>query len=153
MSTIDKLIHQAKFKDEKQKALVSILYAANLIKSHHDILFRSHGITCQQYNALRVLREVYPSPCKVSVIRDSLIDRMSDTSRLVERLRKSGYVERVTSKVDKRAVDVVLTPKGLQLLNKLDSYDGEMHKAVSPISDKEAQQLNNILDKVLDKLV
>lgn len=152
MGIIEQLIHQEKFKDDKQKAIISVLYAANMIKSHHETFFRSHGITCQQYNALRILRGQYPEPCKVSVIRERLIDKMSDTSRIVERLRKSGYVQRVTSKADKRAVDVVLTAKGLQLLRKIDKHEKEIHKSTKPISDKEAQQLNAILDKMLNEL-
>lgn len=153
MPALEKLITQAKFKDEKQKALVGLLYVSNVITGYHEELFKKYGITCQQYNALRIMRAQLPKPCTVNLVRDRMIDKMSDTSRIVERLRKAGFVERIQSEKDRRAVDIIITPSGLRLLKRLDKEEKKMHKPTELISAKEARALNATIEKILDALV
>jgi MarR family multiple gene transcriptional regulator MgrA len=152
MPTIEQLIHQPKFKDEKHKAIISILYAANLIHHHHESFLKPYGITCQQYNALRILRGQHPKPCTVGLIRERLIDRMSDASRIVERLRKADLVKRVPSSTDRRAVDVAITNKGLELLASVDERENELSASTQKLSKEEATTLNLLMEKVFDKL-
>ncbi len=152
MPTIEQLIHQPKFNDEKHKAIISILYAANLITNHHESFLKHYGITCQQYNALRILRGQHPKPCTVGLIRERLIDRMSDASRIVERLRKASLVERVPSVNDRRAVDVAITPKGLELLDNIDQRENELSASTQKLTKAEAATLNLLMEKIFDKL-
>ena len=119
MPSIETLIKQSKFRDEKHKAIISVLYTANALNNFHENYFKKYELTSQQYNALRILRGQHPKPATVNLIRERMMDKMSDASRIVERLRKAGFVERVASKRDRRAVDVLITQKGLDVLARL----------------------------------
>ena len=119
MPSIETLIKQSKFRDEKHKAIISVLYTANALNNFHENYFSKYELTSQQYNALRILRGQHPKPATVNLIRERMMDKMSDASRIVERLRKAGFVERVASKRDRRAVDVLITQKGLDVLARL----------------------------------
>jgi MarR family transcriptional regulator, multiple gene regulator MgrA len=151
--SLEELIKQSKFRNEKQKAIVSIIYANNLINTHFEEIFKKFNLTLQQYNALRILRGQYPTPCTINLIRERMLDKMSDASRIVERLRKAGWAERVTSQKDRRAVDVLITQKGLSLLEQLDHLQDEMDKPATNLTDAEAQQLSAILQKVFGIMV
>ncbi|MFN8285600.1 MAG: MarR family winged helix-turn-helix transcriptional regulator [Chitinophagales bacterium] len=152
MAKLEELIKQTKFRSEKQKALISIMLVSNLLNNHHENFFKKFGLTLQQYNVLRILRGQFPNPCTVNLIRERMLDRMSDASRIVERLRKAGFVERVQSAKDRRAVDVVITRKGLNSLAQIDKYEEEMQKPVELLAEKDAKQLSELLQKMLDKM-
>lgn len=149
MGTIEELIKQSKFKNESHKATVSLLYTANMLSYYHENFFGKFGLTMQQFNVLRILRGQHPKPCTINLIRDRMLDRMSDASRIVERLRKSGFVERVTSEKDRRAVDVIITAKGLEILTEIDGLQNDLDFPMSTLSETEKLQLNGLLDKVL----
>lgn len=149
MSNIEKLIQQDKFSSEQHKAVVSIMYVSNLINYNSEQVFKRYGITGQQYNVLRILRGQHPKPCTVSLIRERMIDRMSDASRIVERLRKLALVQRITSAKDRRSVDVAITDDGLKLLSNIDRVEHELLELFAPLTAKETQQLNMLLDKML----
>ena len=153
MPTLEELIKQSRFRNERQKAIVSIIYANNLINSHFEEIFKKFDLTLQQYNALRILRGQYPTPCTINLIRERMLDKMSDASRIVERLRKAGLAERLTSQKDRRAVDVLITQKGLGLLEQLDHLQDEMDKPAIYLSDTEAQQLSTIIQKIFGAMV
>lgn len=152
MAKLEELIKQTKFRSEKQKALISIMLVSNLLDNHHENFFKKFGLTLQQYNVLRILRGQFPNPCTVNLIRDRMLDRMSDASRIVERLRKAGFVERVQSAKDRRAVDVLITRKGLNSLAQIDKYEDEMQRPVDLLNEKDAKQLSELLQKILDKM-
>lgn len=152
MPSIEELIKQTKFRDEKHKAIISILYTANLLNNFHEDYFRQFELTSQQYNALRILRGQHPNPATVNLIRERMMDKMSDASRIVERLRKAGFVERVVSKKDRRAVDVLITQKGLDVLAMIDARDEKTDKPAQYLTQDEAAELNRLLGKVLDAL-
>ncbi len=82
-----------------------------------------------------------------------MLDKMSDTSRIVERLRKAALVERLVSQKDKRAVDVVITKKGLHLLTQIDKIEPEMDRPTDKLTETEAQQLSGLLEKIFSSLV
>jgi DNA-binding MarR family transcriptional regulator len=153
MPSLEELIKQSKFRNEKQKAIVSIIYANNLINSYFEEIFKKYTLTLQQYNALRILRGQYPHPCTINLIRERMLDKMSDASRIVERLRKAGWAERVTSQKDRRAVDVLITQKGLILLEQLDHVQDELDKPAMNLTDAEAQQLSAIIQKIFGAMV
>jgi DNA-binding MarR family transcriptional regulator len=152
MATIEELIKQHKFDDEKHKSVISILYIANLITSHYDSVLKEHSITCQQYNVLRILRGQKSQSASVSSIKERLLDKSSDASRIVERLRKLELVDRVVNKKDRRSVDVLLTKKGLNVLKDVDEEWFKMEKPTNFINEKEAATINKLLQKYLDAL-
>ena len=153
MPSIETLIKQSKFRDEKHKAVISILYTANALNNFHENYFSKYQLTSQQYNALRILRGQYPKPATVNLIRERLMDKMSDASRIVERLRKAGFVERIKSKIDKRAVDVMITQKGLDVMAEIDLQDEKIDSPTRYLSQDEANELSRLIGKVIDALV
>jgi DNA-binding MarR family transcriptional regulator len=104
-------------------------------------------ITQQQYNILRILRgsEV---PLSTLQIRERMLDKMSDTSRIVDRLIVKCLVQKTACKSDKRLVDITLTEKGLQLVNKLDQYNDQIDAILNGVSEEDAKTINQILDKL-----
>jgi len=104
-------------------------------------------ITLQQYNILRILKG-NGGPLSTLQIRERMLDRMSDTSRIVDRLLKKELVIKKTSKLDKRLVDVTISDKGIQLLNKLDERNEELDAILSKLTNEEAATLNVLLDKM-----
>jgi DNA-binding MarR family transcriptional regulator len=87
-------------------------------------------------------------PLSTLQIRQRMLDKMSDTSRIVDRLILKGLVKKNISKVDKRLVDVSITEKGKKLLAKLDGHQDEMDAVLTNLSDSEAKTLNKLLDKI-----
>ncbi len=141
-------IKQQKFKNEYQKVAINIIYTESWLKGLQLTRFKKHGVSSQQYNILRILRGQYPKPATVNLLIERMLDKNSNASRLVEKLRLKNYVERTICEDDRRAVNVAITQKGLDLLEKLDSMEDELQKELGSISVAEAKELNRLLDKI-----
>ena len=144
---IDKDIHSTNFRNQYHKAVVNIIYTNNWIMERHKEIFERGDITPQQYNILRILRGA-KQPLSTLQIRQRMLDKMSDTSRIVDRLLKKELVTKVICATDKRLVDVTITEKGLELLQQLDGYNEEIDNILSNISQEDVKQLNLLLDKI-----
>lgn len=140
-------IAQKKFKSDYHKALVNVIYTNNWIMSVQNDLFKKHGLTTQQYNILRILRGQYPNPASIKTIRARMLDKMSDASRIVEKLRVKGWVQREISPSDRRNVDVVITEKGLLVLEKMDPFMDQIMYSMQNLNETEVALLNDLLDK------
>ena len=112
------------------------------------VLFDREDITAQQFNILRILRGSFPTPLSTLQIRDRMLEKMSDTSRLVDRLLIKGLVEKITSATDRRLVDILITDKGKKLLSRIDAQEAEMDAILNNLTEKEAAQLSDLLDKM-----
>ncbi|MES2006217.1 MAG: MarR family transcriptional regulator [Bacteroidota bacterium] len=145
--SIEKDIQQQAFRNEYQKATVNIIFSANWLNEKIKQFLDTEDITPQQYNILRILRGS-KQPLSTLQIRERMLDKMSDTSRIVERLLRKGLVEKKTCTADKRMVDVVISRKGLLLLEKLDRRNEELDSLLQSLSPEEACSLNNLLDKM-----
>lgn len=145
---LEQEIFQQKFRNEYQKAAVNIAFTNIWLAGFHSQLLKRENMTSQQYNILRILRSQHPRPASVKTIRERMMDRMSDASRIVEKLRQKGLVERRTSEHDRRNVDVTITQKGLDLLNKLDYVEQAQETYLSNLNEAEIAQLNQLLDKL-----
>lgn len=145
---LEEEIAQSKFRNEHHKAAVNIIFTYNWLVTFHQGFLKKHGITLQQFNILRILRGQHPRPSTVKLIRDRMLDKMSDASRLVEKLRVKGYVARSMSQVDRRQVDVWITEKGLNLLETIDKHNDKVDQFMSGLTENEAKQLNELLDKL-----
>ncbi|MBT1703308.1 MarR family winged helix-turn-helix transcriptional regulator [Chryseosolibacter indicus] len=141
-------IKQKEFRSEYQKAILNILYTHNYLITHMSDAFKDFDITRQQFNVLRILRGQYPKPATVNLIKDRMLDKMSDTSRIVERLRLKGLINREDSKNDKRAVEITITESGLELLEKMEGPVDNLEKLLYNLSEDETRQLNTLLDKM-----
>lgn len=145
--SLEKDINQPKFRNEFQKASINIIFTFNWMAEKTKAIFEREGLTSQQFNILRILRGAR-APLSTLQIRQRMLDKMSDTSRIVDRLIIKGLVKKTVSKTDKRLVDVSITDKGKKVLAKLDKCEEQMDAVIKTISEAEAKTLNNILDKM-----
>ncbi len=145
--SIEKDINQKKFRNDHQKALINIIYTYNWVTERSKAILERGDITSQQFNILRILRGA-GEPLSTLQIRQRMLDKMSDTSRIVDRLITKGLVKKVICKADKRLVDVSITDKGKKLLEKLDKFDEEMDAIAGNLTDADAKNLNKLLDKI-----
>jgi len=146
--SIDKDIHQGKFKNQYHKATVNILYTYGWLMEQIKQVLADADITPQQFNILRILRGSYPNPLSTLQIRERMLDKMSDTSRIVDRLIVKDLVKKTVSQTDRRLVDVVISLRGRRLLKKLDSRQDELDGILKNLSDSEASDLSKLLDKI-----
>lgn len=147
MKLEDEIKQIKSFKNEYNKAVVNIFFTYSWLESFSRIFFKEYDITSQQFNILRILRGQYPNPCTINLLRERMLDKMCDASRLVERLRLKGLLERSKASSDKRAVDILITDKGLDLLSKIDvtlPLEGKLHT----LTEDEVTTLNTLLDKL-----
>ena len=146
--SLEQDIGQKDFHSEYHKAVLNILHTHYFLVDQMNDLFKKYDITRQQYNVLRILRGQLPGSASVNLIRDRMLDKMSDASRIVERLRIKEYVTRDYSENDKRRVDVTITTKGLDLLNTMQADVDDFIKVMNNLSEPETKLLNELLDKV-----
>jgi DNA-binding MarR family transcriptional regulator len=145
--SLEKDINQNKFNTEHQKVMVNIIYTANWMNEQLKPFFDGADITQQQFNILRILRGA-AAPISTLQIRQRMLDKMSDTSRIVDRLLIKGLVKKTISSTDKRLVDVSITSKGKKLLEKLDVSQDKMDAISNNLTDADAEIINNLLDKM-----
>lgn len=145
--SIEEDIQQRKFRNEYQKSSVNLIYTYNWMMQQIKQLMERMDLTPQQFNILRILRGA-GKPLSTLQIRQRMLDKMSDTSRIVDRLLLKNLVKKVVCESDRRLVDVTITEEGLQLLEKMDSHEEEMDGIFHNLSEAEAKQLNVLLDKI-----
>jgi DNA-binding MarR family transcriptional regulator len=145
--SLEKDINQQKFRSEFQKSIINLIYTYHWMNEQVKKVFDQYDVTSQQFNILRILRGA-GVPISTMQIRQRMLDKMSDTSRIVDRLIKKGLVKKNTCKSDRRLVDVVITEKGRKLLEKLDSNAVQMDGVMKNLSMAEAKSLNQLLDKI-----
>ncbi|MGD9487899.1 MAG: MarR family winged helix-turn-helix transcriptional regulator [Calditrichaceae bacterium] len=143
---LEKEIKQKTFKNEYQKMIVNIMFTHGWMNSLLSNRLKKYGISPQQFNILRILRGQYPEPARVNLLKDRMLDKMSNASRLVEKLRIKGLVDRHICENDRRAVDVVITQEGLDVLKKIDELEKEWEKQFYTLSPDEVNELNKLLD-------
>jgi DNA-binding MarR family transcriptional regulator len=145
---IEEEIKQKRFKSEYQKAVINILFTSSWISTSNTKQLKPYDLTPQQFNLLRILRGQFPNPATVSLLQERMLDKMSNASRLVDKLKLKKLVERKECKADRRQVDILITEKGLDLLKEIDVNLNEFDNILGDITPKEAEELNRILDKI-----
>ncbi len=145
--TIEEEIKQSKFRNVQQKAILNILFTSSWIQNKQKEFFEPYGITGQQYNILRILRGQHPNRISGAEIKNRMLDKNSDVSRLLDRLIGKNLVSKNQCPNDKRASDILITELGLSLLEKLDSDINHLDTKLNSLSEVEANQLSNLLDK------
>ena len=144
---IESDINQTRFRNQYQKGIVNFIFTFNWMNERMKAIFERENITAQQFNILRILRGA-GKPISTLQIRQRMLDKMSDTSRIVDRLLVKSLVKKSICPEDKRLVDVSITDKGKRLLDKLDKYEAEMDSIFGNLSETEARSLNKLLDKI-----
>jgi DNA-binding MarR family transcriptional regulator len=138
-------IKQSSFKTEQSKLIVNLIYTSNRLKEKITARLKENGLTMQQYNVLRIVRGAGETGSTTSEIRERLLDKMSDASRMVDRLVSMDLLEKVRDKDDRRIVFIYLTSKGRKLVNYLVERE-EVESLAASLDEKKAQQLNELLD-------
>ena len=145
---IEKAIKQNRpFKTVYHRAAVNLIFTGNWLNDQHRIFFKKYDLTRKQFNVLRIVKGA-GEPISTAAIRERLLDKMSDASRVVDRLEKKELVSKHTCPTDKRLVDIALTKKGNALLEKIAKKDNQLGDVLKNLSEKEATQLSNLLDKM-----
>jgi DNA-binding MarR family transcriptional regulator len=147
---IEKDISQSKFRNVYQKATINLIYTFNWMNERIKSMLDQYDITPQQFNILRILRGA-GKPISTLQIRQRMLDKMSDTSRIVDRLIKKGLVKKVVCEGDRRLVDVTISEGGLELLDRIDAHQDDMDSVFKNLDEDQAITLNNLLDKIRSK--
>lgn len=145
---LEKILKQKKFRNQYHKATLNIIYTSNWLNDQHESVFKKHNLTVQQFNVLRILRGQFPNPSTVGLIKERMLDKMSDASRIVERLRQKDLIERRICQNDRRAVEILISQKGLDLLKELDNYEDVFDKYLTNLNSSQIKELNLLLDKI-----
>jgi len=144
--SLEKDIQQSHFRNDYQKGVINLTYTFLWMNEQVKKIFDREDITTQQFNILRILKGA-SKPLSTLQIRQRMLDKMSDTSRIVDRLLLKGLVTKNTSAADKRLVDISISQKGIDLLEKLSAFDKEMDQVLGNLKSEEILQLNKLLDK------
>ncbi|MGH2553081.1 MAG: MarR family winged helix-turn-helix transcriptional regulator [Chitinophagaceae bacterium] len=147
---IEKDIKQTRFRNPYQKAAINIIYTMGWMRDKTKSIFEAEDITPQQFNILRILRGSFPQPISTLQIRERMLEKMSDTSRIVDRLIAKGLVKKLVCKNDRRLVDVIISEKGKKLLERLDERQDEIDGVLGNLSESDANILSDLLDKIRD---
>ena len=145
---IDDEIQSSKFEDSYHKLVINITYTDGWLGNLFRCKFEKHNLTQQQFNILRILRGQYPKPATINLLKERMIDKMSDASRIVDRLVQKGFVSRCTNNKDRRAVDIRISDTGLEILNTMDGEFRAKDYLQKNLTEDEAAQLSDLLDKL-----
>jgi DNA-binding MarR family transcriptional regulator len=145
---IEDEIKQKTFKDPYNKLVVNLLYTQSYIVSNQSALFKPLGLSPEQYNVLRILRGQHGKPITVSSIQERMLNKMSNASRLVEKLKQKDLVLREECPSDRRQVDIMITAKGLEVLEELETAVYAFNRDIVKLTESETNQLNELLDKL-----
>lgn len=148
MMKIENEIQSDKFEDNYHKVVINLFYTYGWLANALRCQFEKHNLTQQQFNLLRILRGQYPKPATVSLLKERMIDKMSDASRIVDRLVQKGLASRSTCPQDRRAVDICISQKGLELLATIDAEFKTRDVLKDNLTEEEAGQLSELLDKL-----
>ncbi len=146
---IEEAIQQKKFQSEFHRAQINLLYTAAWITQQSTQALKPFNISVQQFNILRILRGMHPEPATVKLLTERMIDKMSNASRLVEKLKQKGLVQRQDCPSDRRRVDISITEEGLALLAEASAaMEDASTKQMAHLNEEEASLLSNLLDRI-----
>ena len=135
----------SKFENNRVKAMLNIVYTANWITSCQNEFFKDYGISPQQYNILRILKGAGEA-LNVQTIKDRMLERSPNATRLMDKLCAKNYIERLPSEHDRRVVKIAITKQGIALLDAIpNDFNKELLKN---LNETEAEQLSDLLDKM-----
>ena len=146
---LEEAIQSSGFKNEKQKAVVNIMYTAYRVKTNISQALKDYGLTPEQYNVLRILKGKYPDQMCVKDIAQRLIERSSNVPRIIDRLEVKKLVKRSQSGADKRETVMILSQAGINMLEVVNPTLEKINSRMSDMSEEEVRQLNDLLDRYL----
>ena len=145
---LEEEIHQKSFKSPQQKLAINLIFTSNWLNSKYDHFFKGLDLTHQQYNVLRILRGQHPKPCSLKYIKERMLDKMSDTSRILDKLVLKGYSKREICSEDRRSINASISDKGLAILKELDFIDDITKETFKNLPRTKIKLLNDLLDQL-----
>lgn len=142
---------QSKFKSEHHKLVVNLHLTFVRITARFQDLMKEHGLTATQYNVLRILGGQNQKPASIGLIKERMIEKNSDVSRIIDRLLKKDLIERKANKADRRQKDVIINERGLAILEKIGKAEDDFYLAFEDIDENEVKTMNDFLDKIRSK--
>ncbi|NOY61518.1 MAG: MarR family transcriptional regulator [Calditrichaeota bacterium] len=140
---------KGRFRNEYHKGVINLIYTVKQLTYGFNQSLKKHGLTEPQYNILKILRGFRSeAPLSIGFIKERMLDKNSDVSRIVDKLYANGLVNRQESQIDRRQKDVDITESGLTLLQKMDDCEKMLDNLLSNLSLEEVQELNRLLDKI-----
>ncbi|HOZ15711.1 MAG TPA: MarR family transcriptional regulator [Tenuifilaceae bacterium] len=140
---------KGRFRNEYHRGIINLTYTLSQLNYQFLQLLKKHNVTQQQYNVLKVLRGFRSeAPVSIGFIKDRMLDKNSDVSRIVDKLYERGLVTRCEKSTDRRQKDVDISDKGLELLAAMDECEKKVDTLLSNLTEDEVKQLNNLLDKI-----
>jgi len=139
---------QTSFKNTYQKTRLNIHFTHSFLSNKSQELFKSYGLSASQFNVLRILRGQYPKAASIGLIKERMIDKSSDVSRIVDRLVIKNLINRSECKLDRRQKDIKISNKGLKLLLQMDVCEKALDAQLKHLNKKELETLNLLLDKL-----
>lgn len=127
------------------------MHTASWYKAIHASFFKPFGLTPNQFNVLRILRGQQPNACSLQTVSERMVDKNSNTGRIIDRLLEKELVNRCENKSDRRQVDLSINRKGLDILSLIDEKTSEMSSVMDNLNDEEVNALNTLLNKLKNK--
>ncbi|SEP64663.1 MarR family winged helix-turn-helix transcriptional regulator [Neolewinella agarilytica] len=149
MNSIEEAIQQPKFETSSHRAQVNIIYTAAWLNHGTIKALKPYGLSLQQFNIMRILRGRGGQPSTIKLLTERMLDKMSNASRLVDKLKEKGYVERKECAEDRRRVDILITEAGLDVIERASqAVERSRSSSFNTLTDEEANQLSHLLDKL-----
>jgi len=145
---IEKDIQQIEFVDEIQKLMINQLYTGRWITNLISKQLKPFRLTIQQYNVLRILKGQGGKPISINAISSRMIDKMSNVSRLIDKLVEKKLVDRKVNRADRRQVDIFISEEGIKMVNSIVALEPKLKANFNKLNNSEAKQLNHLLDKL-----
>lgn len=131
------------------KVILNLIYTNNWLKEKQMRLFKSYNLSTEQYNVLRILRGQKGNPVNLNTIQERMLNKMSNTTRLIDKLILKQLVHREHCPTNRRKIDIYITDQGLSLLKELDPVTDKVNKDITKnLTDNELNQLSGLLDKI-----
>jgi len=145
-------IKQDHFTDNYEKAIINILYTANWLRDIQNSFFKEHDLLIQHYNALRIINGRHPNPISPGEIKEVMLDKSNDLTRLLDKLVDKELIKRELCENNRRKMDIVITARGRKLIQKLEKPLNDIKAGIADrMTGKEAAQLNLLLDKLREQ--
>ncbi|MEI8274227.1 MAG: MarR family transcriptional regulator [Paludibacter sp.] len=142
---------KGRFRNERHKGLINLTFTVKQLSYNFLQTLKTHGLTEPQYNILRVLRGFRTDgPSSIGFLKERMLDKSSDVSRLVDKLFEKGMIDRKENNIDRRQKDVLITDKGLRLLDEMLDCENQVDAILHKLTDQEVQELNRLLNKIRD---
>lgn len=141
-------IKSTNFQSEVQKAILNVMFTGNYYNSTGGKFFKKFDLSTEQYNVLRILRGSNPTKLCLKDITSRMLDKNSNTSRIIKKLETKKLIEIAGHETDKRFYQIGINKKGLELLTKIDVEFVENNPHSTEITETEAKKLNDLLDKM-----